>query len=160
MTSEPIDLEDYFPFFLGTLANRWTTTSSRIYLERFGVGVGEWRVLASIQALKSASSQDIVGLISMDAAAVSRSAAKLEADGFIEPVQGRFIGRTKPFELTAKGHELYAAMREVALARENQLLGALDADERLQLIALMRKVMSRIGDLSHPEVSPPEKDAP
>jgi DNA-binding MarR family transcriptional regulator len=147
MTSEPIDLQDYFPFFLGTIANRWTASSSRIYFERFGVGVGEWRVLASIQALGQASSQQVVGLISMDAAAVSRAVARLEQDGFIAKVKGRFVGRTKPFELTDEGRDLYAALREVALARESQLLGALSADERTQLIGLMRKVMSRIGEL-------------
>ena len=147
MTSEPIDLDSYFPFFLGTIANRWTTTSSRIYFEQFRVGVGEWRVLASIRALGQASSQQIVGLISMDAAAVSRSVARLEQDGFIAKVAGRFIGRTKPYELTGEGRDLYAALRDVALEREDRLLGALSPDERLTLIQLMRKVMTRIGDL-------------
>ena len=147
MTSEPMDLEEYFPFYLGTISNRWTASSSKIYLDRFGVGIGDWRVLASIQALGAASSQEIVGLISMDAAAVSRSTAKLDKEGFIKPVQGRFVGRTKPYELTDKGRGLYAELRDVAVARENQLLAALSAEERRQLIALMRKVMTRIGDL-------------
>jgi DNA-binding MarR family transcriptional regulator len=147
MTFEPIDLDTYFPFFLGTISNRWTATASRIFLERFGVGIGDWRVLASINALGQASSQEIVGLISMDAAAVCRSVAKLEQDSFVAPVRGRFVGRTKPYELTDKGRNLYAAMREIALAREDQLLGALSADERRVLIELMRKVMTRIGEL-------------
>src|SRR5665213_567939 len=147
MASEPIDLEDYFPFFLGTVSNRWTTTSSRIYLDRFGVGIGEWRVLASIQALGQASSQQIVGLIAMDAAAVSRAVARLEQDGFIVRVQGRFVGRTKPYQLTDEGRDLYAALREVALAREDQLLSALTPDERRTLIGLMRKVISRISPM-------------
>src|SRR6201996_3070402 len=147
MASDPIDLQDYFPFFLGTISNRWTATSSRIYLERFGVGIGEWRVLASIQALGAASSQQIVGLISMDGGAVSRAVARLEEDGFVRKVAGRFVGRTKPYEMTDEGRDLYVAMRDVALARENDLLGALSAEERAQLIELMRKVMARIGDL-------------
>ena len=147
MASDPIDLDGYFPFLLGTISNRWTTTSSRTYLEKFGVGIGDWRVLASIRALDAASSQEIVGLISMDAAAVSRSVAKLDKDGYVRPVQGRFVGRTKPYELTDKGRDLYAQLRDVALAREDQLLGALSTDERLQLMMLMRKVMTRIGDL-------------
>ncbi|MET0292109.1 MAG: MarR family transcriptional regulator, partial [Steroidobacteraceae bacterium] len=66
MAPRPIDLEAYFPFFLGTLSNRWTTTSSRLYLAKFGVGIGEWRVLASIRSLDRASSNEIVNLISMD----------------------------------------------------------------------------------------------
>jgi DNA-binding MarR family transcriptional regulator len=140
MASDPIDLQDYFPFFLGTISNRWTTSSSKIYLDRFGVGIADWRVLASIQALGAASSQEIVGLISMDAAAVSRSVTKLETEGFIARAPGRFVGRTKPYELTGAG-------RELALAREDLLLGALTTDERRSLMDLMRKVLTRIGEL-------------
>ena len=83
----------------------------------------------------------------MDGGAVSRAVARLEEDGFVKTVAGRFVGRTKPYELTEEGRDLYIAMRDVAMARENQLLGALSADERLELITLMRKVMTRIGDL-------------
>ena len=147
MTSEPIDLEGYFPFFLGTISNRWTTTSSRIYLEQFGIGIGEWRVLASIHSFGQASSQEVVSFISMDASAVSRSVTKLEKDGFVKPVKGKFAGRTKPYELTDKGRALYSEVRSVALGREDRLLGALSAEERRTLIELMRKVMDRIGDL-------------
>ncbi len=147
MPPAPIDLQSYFPFFLGTISNRWTATASRIYLQRFGIGIGDWRVLASILALEGASSQEIVGLIAMDAAAVSRSVGKLEERGLIAPVQGRFVGRTKPYEITDKGRDLYAQLREIALAREDQLLAALTEEERRLLIELMRKVMTRIGDL-------------
>jgi len=147
MASDPIDLQDYFPFYLGTISNRWTATSSRIYFEKFGVGIGEWRVLASIRALGMASSQEIVALISMDAASVSRSVAKLETDGLVQRAPGRFVGRTKPYELTDKGRDLYARLRDVALARETLLLDALNPDERRMLMELMRKVMTRLGEL-------------
>ncbi|HEX7710757.1 MAG TPA: MarR family transcriptional regulator [Sphingomonadaceae bacterium] len=147
MAGEPIDLQGYFPFFLGTISNRWTTTSSRIYLEKFGIGIGEWRVLASIHSFGTASSQEVVGLISMDASAVSRSMAKLEKQGLVEAVKGKFAGRTKPYQLTEKGRELYAEVQRVALGREDALLGGLSGDERRTLIELMRKVMNRLEDI-------------
>ena len=78
---------------------------------------------------------------------MSRSVGKLEERGLIAPVQGRFVGRTKPYEITDKGRDLYAQLREIALAREDQLLAALTEEERRLLIELMRKVMTRIGDL-------------
>ena len=147
METDPIDLQGYFPFFLGTIANRWTTTSSRIYLDRFGIGIGEWRVLASIRSLGTASSQEIVNLISMDASAVSRSMAKLEKDGFVKPIKGKFAGRTKPYALTAKGVTLHANVSNVALRREQLLLEDLTEDEQAELLRLMRKVMPRLKDL-------------
>lgn len=147
MATEPFDLNEYFPFFLGTISNRWTATSSKIYLEEFGIGIGEWRVLASIQAQGTASSQMVVNLISMDAGAVSRSMARLAAEGYVSPISGRFAGRTKPYELTGKGHALYARLLRTALDRENLLLDALTAVERDQLLELMRKVIVQIDKL-------------
>ena len=147
MTSKPFDLQAYFPFFLGTIANRWTTTSSKIYLDKFGIGIGEWRVLASIQAQGGASSQMVVNLISMDAGAVSRSMAKLAAEGLVEPINGRFAGRTKPYQLTDKGHDLYAQLLSMALEREGVLLGELDESEKQLLLQLMRKILRQIDKL-------------
>lgn len=147
MTSEPFNLHAYFPFFLGTIANRWTATSSKIYLDRFGIGIGEWRVLASIQAQGAASSQMIVNLISMDAGAVSRSMARLAKEGLVEPLNGRFAGRTKPYQLTEKGHDLYERLLGIALERENMLLGELSETERQMLLQLMQKVMKQIDNL-------------
>jgi len=147
MADEPINLQGYFPFFLGTISNRWTTTSSRLYLEKFGIGIGEWRVLASIYSLGQVSSQEVVSLISMDASAVSRAVTTLAKKGFVKPVQGKFAGRTKPYELTEKGRELYVGIQQVALRREDLLLSALSDDERRTLIELMRKVMKGLGDI-------------
>lgn len=147
MANVPFDLRSYFPFFLGTISNRWTATSSKLYLEKFGIGIGEWRVLASIQAQGTASSQMVVSLISMDAGAVSRSMAKLAVEGYVSPKRGRFIGRTKPYELTAKGHELYDRLLAIALQREDLLLAGLTSQEREQLLSLMRKVITQIDKL-------------
>lgn len=147
MRTEPLSLQAYFPYFLGTIANRWTATSSKIYLEEFGIGIGEWRVLASIQAQGTASSQMIVNLISMDAGAVSRSMSKLAKEGLVEPLNGRFAGRTKPYQLTKKGHEYYARLISIALQREKILLSELTEAERQELLRLMKKVMMRLDSL-------------
>lgn len=147
MTEKPIDLDQYFPFFLGTIANRWATTSSRLYLAEFGVGIAEWRVLASISSLGNASSQDVVGLISMDAGAVSRAVNNLEEKGYVRKVDGRFAGRTKPYELTDEGVRIHAAIREIALERENVLLADLGAKDRKDLLRIMRKILRNIDEL-------------
>ena len=147
MSKKPIDLDQYFPFFLGTIANRWATTSSRLYLAEFGIGIAEWRVLASICSLGNASSQDVVGLISMDAGAVSRAVSHLEAKAYVQKVAGRFQGRTKPYELTDEGARIYAAIRKIALERENALLAGLGERDRKDLLRIMRKILRNIDKL-------------
>lgn len=147
MSNVPINLRDYFPFYLGTITNRWTAASSRTYLKAFGIGIGEWRVLASVFALGQASSNEIVDLIWMDAGAVSRSIRRLENDGLVRPVKGKFVGRTKPFEPTEAGRKLHAQILKSALEREERLLSNLKPDERKTLLLLMRKLMDQLRDL-------------
>lgn len=89
----------------------------------------------------------IVNLISMDAGAVSRSMAKLAREGLVQPLSGRFAGRTKPYQLTERGHDLYARLLSTALEREKMLLGELTETERQQLLQLMQKVMKQIDKL-------------
>jgi DNA-binding MarR family transcriptional regulator len=147
MSDVALNLEGYFPFYLGTISNRWTSSSSRLYLDRYGIGIGEWRVLASISALGSASSQQVVALIMMDPGAVSRSVKRLEAGDLIEPVNGRFVGRTKPYRLTPAGQELYAKISEIALDREATLLALLTPEEQKELIRLLAKVVPQLENL-------------
>ncbi|MCW2338882.1 DNA-binding MarR family transcriptional regulator [Sphingobium sp. B2D3A] len=104
-------------------------------------------MLASIHAQGTASSQMVVNLIAMDAGAVSRSMSKLAAEGYVSPKAGRFIGRTKPYELTAEGRELYDRLLATALEREDLLLAGLSDQEREQLLSLMRKVIDQIDKL-------------
>jgi DNA-binding MarR family transcriptional regulator len=145
--SDKIELDQYAPYFLGTIANRWTAASSRRYLREFGVGIAEWRVLASLRSLGQATSLDTANLTGMDPAAVTRALSQLEDKGCAEPVAGRFIGRTKPFALTEKGMALYADMRRVALEREAVLLQDLTPDDRRELLRLLRLLHGRLAEL-------------
>jgi len=144
MAADPFDLDTYFPFFLGTIANRWAATSSRICLREFGIGVGEWRVLASIQSHGVASSHMVVRQIAMDAGAVSRSMARLAAEALVEPLPDRSTQRGKPYQLTAKGHDLHARLLRNALDREAMLLRGLSDAEKEQLFRLMRRLLANV----------------
>jgi DNA-binding MarR family transcriptional regulator len=145
--SDKIELDEYAPYFLGTIANRWTAASSRRYLREFGVGITEWRVLASLRSLGQGTSLDAANLTGMDPAAVTRALTQLQEKGCAEPVVGRFVGRTKPFALTEKGVALYAGMRRVALEREAVLLQDLTENDRKELLRLLRLLHGRLAEL-------------
>jgi len=142
-----LDLNGYFPFFLGTIANKWTSSSSRIYLREFGVGIVEWRILVSLRAFETATSLDIGNLVGSDPAAISRGIRNLESRGLVIPVEGRFPGRTKPYQLTSEGRALFERIREVALKREEILVQDLDQEERIQFLHLLKKVHARLKDI-------------
>src|ERR1051325_7469505 len=44
----PLRLEEFLPYRLNVLANLVSQALSRIYVERYGLGVPEWRVLVTL----------------------------------------------------------------------------------------------------------------
>jgi DNA-binding MarR family transcriptional regulator len=145
-----IHLDQYVPFYVTAIANRWTSASSRDYLREFGIGIAEWRVLASLDARGSATSLDIVHLVGMDGGAVSRAIRALEDKCFVAPVQGRFPGRSKPYRMTPEGETLSIAVRARALEREGVLLQDLDDADTRELLRLLRLLHGRLDALTPP----------
>ena len=142
-----MDLRSYVPFYLVAIANRWTATSSRTYLRRFGIGIVEWRIISSLGAEGTASSLDVVNLTGSDPALISKAMRNLEKRGLAAPVEGRFAGRTKPYRLTAGGEALFREIRTIALGFEQVLLATLDADERKAFLAALAKLHAQLPRL-------------
>jgi DNA-binding MarR family transcriptional regulator len=141
------DLDDYVPFYITAIANRWTAASSRKYLEAFAIGVVEWRVLAALAAKGAMRSLDIAKLTGVDTAAVSRAVGNLEKREFICAVAGRYAGRTRPMEMTATGKSLFENIQALAFEREQTLLADLDAADRATLLHLLRKLHAQLPNL-------------
>lgn len=145
--AETLDLENYVPFFLGAIANKWTAVSSRTYRSNFDLGIGEWRILASLAASGSATSLAVAKLVKMDAGAVSRAIRVLEERGLVIPLPGRFVGRSRPYAMTADGVEMFGALKVIALKREQRLLEPLSDDERKHLLRLLACVYDHLEDI-------------
>lgn len=83
---EPLDLAAYAPYFLSSISNRWTSLSSQVYNEAFGIGIVEWRILGylgSPQSGGSAAAQEVAADLGLDQALVSRAKQKLIKLGFV-----------------------------------------------------------------------------
>jgi DNA-binding MarR family transcriptional regulator len=69
----------------------------------------------------------------------------LERRGLVERRRSATDRRSYELRLTGPGRDLMARLREVATAHEREVTAALDADERAQLVALLRKVADQQG---------------
>lgn len=145
--STVFDLDRYVPFYLNTIANRWTASASQLFLEKFGIGIVEWRVLVALDTLGQASALDAVRLAGIDAGAASRAMRSLSEAGLIATVPGRFVGRTKPYALTQQGEAIYHDVLEVAIERETVLLKDLSKAERATFLTLLRRVHAGLHQL-------------
>jgi DNA-binding MarR family transcriptional regulator len=81
----------------------------------------------------------------ISAGAVSQRLARAERDGFIRRQRSRDDGRVVFVELTAAGHELIERTVDTLLAHEEELLRALDGEQRDQLATLLRTLLLDLG---------------
>ena len=142
-----LDLGAYVPYFLTAISNTWSRSSSRLYLEEFGVGVTEWRVISQLAIEPGIAAQRICEIIGLDKGAVSRSVAALVAAGHVaEDADGR-DGRRQLLALTSSGYALHDRLIELATRRERLLLDGLTPEERELLTNLLRRIHARLPAL-------------
>jgi DNA-binding MarR family transcriptional regulator len=141
---ETLDLEQYLPFLLTSLSNRLSSSASRRYVQKFGVGVLEWRVLAGAAAVPGARPNDICQLVGIDKGGVARSIRTLVEKGIISTADGEKDGRSKHIHITDAGWVLHEAIRKEALARERKLLEPLTDNDRQRLITLLRILLDQL----------------
>ena len=136
-----LDLDNYVPGLVTWLANKLSAGSSKLYRERHGLGVIDWRVLSTVAAENGCTAARVCQLIGLDKGAVSRSFALLSARGLV--VMG---GRAKPAQLTPAGRNVHDALLDLALAREAKLLSALTPAETAELIRLLHILLGKVPD--------------
>ena len=81
--SHRIDLERFVPFRLNRLASEVSRALARVYGERFGIDIPEWRVIATLGDRGRARAQDIALSTRMHKSMVSRAVARLMELGWV-----------------------------------------------------------------------------
>jgi DNA-binding MarR family transcriptional regulator len=136
-----LDLDNYVPGLVTWLSNRLSAGSSKLYRERHGLGVIEWRVMASICAEEGCTAVRICQVVGLDKGAVSRSLALLTARGLVEA-----SGRAKPLCLTPAGRDVHDSILDLALAREHRLLAGLSAAEIAEFVRVLHILLGKVPE--------------
>ncbi|PZW37585.1 DNA-binding MarR family transcriptional regulator [Humitalea rosea] len=144
-------LNRYVPGLLTWVSNKMSSGASRVYRERFDLGVTDWRVLAYLGVEPTGTNAAICQLIGLDKAAVSRSVAILKKGGLVRsrPVAGRTVELT----ITAKGCRVYDRVLRLALTREETMLTGFDAAERELLIQFLHRVLVNVTAMNAVDVT-------
>lgn len=132
-----IDLDHYVPFFFNAIGNRLSRGASRLYLQKYGIGIIEWRIMVSLALSPDITAGGISQLIAVDKGSVSRSFERLQGLGLSHAAGPR---RQAKLRLTAKGLQLHNEIAEVALAREAYLLTGFSASEKYALLGFLRRL--------------------
>jgi DNA-binding MarR family transcriptional regulator len=144
-TVDPVvlKLEEFLPYRLNVCASLVSHALSRIYAERYKIGVPEWRVLVTLGQFGAMTAKAIGTHSHMHKTKVSRAVALLEGRKLITRRANRADLRESFLSLTAAGREVYRELAPIALEFARDLLETIDAADRAALDRALIKLTER-----------------
>jgi DNA-binding MarR family transcriptional regulator len=133
-------LDDYLPYRLSVAANAVSELIGRAYVNRFGLTVAQWRLLAVLAEDAPLTQQALCGRTVMDKVTVTRAARGLQARKLVKRLPNAQDGRSHRLVLSPAGERLYAEIAQVALEYQAALLQGLDPAEVQRLELLLRRL--------------------
>ncbi len=124
-----LHLEQFVPYRLNVAGVFASRALARIYGEKFGIGIPEWRVIAQLGEFGRMTSRDIGELSQMHKTKVSRAVSGLDQRGLVARSENRADRRESFVSLTAAGARVYAQIVPLALAFEERWTEGIAADE-------------------------------
>lgn len=141
--SVSLKLDTFMPYRLNVCAHLVSTALSRIYAERFEIGVPEWRILVTLGEFDMMTAK-AVGLHShMHKTKVSRAVALLERRKLVARRANRADLRESFLSLTPAGREIYSELAPSALALADQMMEAIDPADREAFWRALGKLKER-----------------
>lgn len=147
-TDAPLELDNFLPYQLNVCSNRVSEALSRIYGERYQIGVPEWRVLVTLGQFDTMTAKAI-GLHShMHKTKVSRAVAMLERRKLVGRRANRADMREAFLSLTPIGREIYDDLAPSALEFARQLLDTIAPDDRAAFSRVLSKLSERAEQIA------------
>jgi DNA-binding MarR family transcriptional regulator len=150
-SSDAFDLDDFLPYRLAVAANRVSRMFSQRFAEQFGLSIPEWRVLAILGRVGSASPSAVGEMAAMDKVKVSRAAASLVSRGMIRQTQDPDDGRARVLRMTRKGNTAYQGVVPLAREMEAEIALGLSRAEWATLHKALNRLLQHIKELGAPE---------
>jgi DNA-binding MarR family transcriptional regulator len=142
-----LDLDRFLPYRLSVLSNKVSDAIARLYSERFGLSIAEWRVMAVLGQTPGLSAGEVARRTAMDKVQVSRAVAALAGTRRVQRDGDETDGRVTRLSLTPKGRAIYDEIVPLALHLEAVFLAALTPAEHKMLDGLMEKLDRQVDSL-------------
>jgi DNA-binding MarR family transcriptional regulator len=142
-----LKLEEFLPYRLNVCASLVSAALSRIYAERYKIGVPEWRVLVTLGQFGMMTAKAVGGHSHMHKTKVSRAVALLERRKLVTRRANRDDLREAFLSLTPAGRDVYSELAPIALDFVTQLMDTLDSDDCAALDRALKKLIDRSAQL-------------
>jgi len=143
-----LKLEEFLPYRLNVCASLVSQALSRIYGERYKIGIPEWRVLVTLGQFGMMTAKTIGTHSHMHKTKVSRAVALLKRRKLVARRANRVDLREKFLSLTVTGREAYDELAPMALDFAHRLMETVDAADRAVLDRALKKITERSGQLT------------
>jgi DNA-binding MarR family transcriptional regulator len=143
-----LKLEEFLPYRLNVCSSLVSHALSRIYADRYKIGVPEWRVLVTLGQFGAMTAKAIGDHSHMHKTKVSRAVALLERRKLVTRRANRADLREAFLSLTAAGRDVYNELAPIALDFARELLESVDAADRAALDRALMKLTERSAQLA------------
>ena len=144
-----LKLENFLPYRLNVIASLTSQALSRIYADRYKFGVPEWRILVTLGEFGTMTGKAIGIHSHMHKTKVSRSVALMERRKLVARKANRDDLRESILSLTPAGQAIYDDLAPAALDFAQQLVGAVDPQDRPALDRALRAITERSAELAN-----------
>jgi DNA-binding MarR family transcriptional regulator len=147
-------LHDFLPYRLSVAANRVSRMFSRRFAEAFGLSIPEWRVLAILGRVGSASPSAVGEMAAMDKVKVSRAAASLVARGMVRQTQDPDDGRARILRMTRKGTSAYQGAVPLAREMETEIAAGVSRADWAAMHKALNRLLQHVQSLNGADDGP------
>ncbi len=126
----PLKLEEFLPYQLNVASNLVSQALSRIYSDRYGIGVPEWRILVTLGQFGVMTGKAVGGHTHMHKTKVSRAVAHLEKSRLVQRRSNKSDLRESLLSLTPEGRAIYEELAPGARNFAEHLLDAIAPADR------------------------------
>jgi DNA-binding MarR family transcriptional regulator len=142
-----LKLEDFLPHKLNVLSSLVSQALTRVYGQRYGIGIPEWRVLVTLGQYGVMTGKAVGAHTHMHKTKVSRAVAQLEQRKFVTRRANRADLREAFLSLTPSGRAIYEEAAPIALDFTNRLSEVVAPSDRAAFDRAMRQLTERSAKL-------------
>lgn len=144
----PLRLDGFLPYQLNVAASLVSQALSKLYAERYGIGVPEWRVLVTLGEFESMTGKAIGAHSHMHKTKVSRAVALLEKRKWLIRRVNRSDLREAFLSLTPEGRAIYEDLAPGAAQFASHIEEAIDPADRPAFERALQQIIRRTKPLA------------
>jgi DNA-binding MarR family transcriptional regulator len=142
-----LKLEDFLPHRLNVLSSLVSQALTRVYGQRYGIGIPEWRVLVTLGQYGVMTGKAVGAHTHMHKTKVSRAVAQLEQRKFVTRRANRADLREAFLSLTPAGRGIYDEAAPIALDFTNRLSEVVAPSDRAAFDRAVHQLTERSAKL-------------